>query len=281
MTRAASKTGSSSSPLNPRDRFTAAVDLYVAARPGYPDALLDAVIERAPGGRVVDLGAGTGISSRALAAVATRRFGTGASVTAVEPNAAMRAAGEVANQGPADRSTTPSVRYVAGDAEHMGLPAGSADVVVGCQAFHWFDLALALPEIDRVLTPGGIAAAIWNHRASSPFLDAYEAFLREWSADYRAIRTVEATIEDLGRLRETECIVIPSSQRLTRGGLHARVWSASYVQHGVTDKIAFDAALDALFDAYASVRPAEPEPAVDFDYRSIAVVWGSNSQRTR
>lgn len=279
MTRAASKTGSSSSPLNPRDRFTAAVDLYVAARPGYPDALLDAVIERAPGGRVVDLGAGTGISSRAFARLAERRFGPAASVTAVEPNAAMRAAGEAANVGPA--STTPSVRYVAGDAEHTGLPAGSADLVVGCQAFHWFDLRIALPEIDRVLVPAGIAAAIWNHRASSPFLDAYEAFLRQWSADYRAIRTVEATIEDLGRLRETECIVIPSSQRLTRGGLHARVWSASYVQHGVMDKIAFDAALDALFDAYASVRPAEPKPAVDFDYRSIAVVWGSNSQRTR
>lgn len=279
MTRAASKTGSSSSPLNPRDRFTAAVDLYVAARPGYPDALLDAVIERAPGGRVVDLGAGTGISSRAFARLAERRFGPAASVTAVEPNAAMRAAGEAANVGPA--STTPSVRYVAGDAEHTGLPAGSADLVVGCQAFHWFDLQIALPEIDRVLVSAGIAAAIWNHRASSPFLDAYEAFLRQWSADYRAIRTVEATIEDLGRLRETECIVIPSSQRLTRGGLHARVWSASYVQHGVMDKIAFDAALDALFDAYASVRPAEPEPAVDFDYRSIAVVWGSNSQRTR
>lgn len=252
--------------MDPRERFSAAVNLYVAARPAYPDALLDAVIQRAAGGRVVDLGAGTGISSRALAAAAARRFGPAAHVTAVEPNAAMRAAGEAA-------SSPGLVAWRAGDAEATGLPSGSADLVVGCQAFHWFDLGRALPEIDRVLAPGGVAAALWNHRASSPFLDAYEAFLCTWSADYRAIRTVEATIADLERLRETETIAVPSTQRLTRQGLRDRVWSASYVQHGVTDARAFDAALDVIFAQHSTTRVGEGEPAVDFDYRSIAVLW--------
>ncbi len=257
--------------MDPRDRFSAAVALYVAARPAYPDPLLDAVMARAAGGRVVDLGAGTGISARALAAAAVRRFGPGVDgavrVTAVEPNAAMRAAGEAASAPP------DGTRWHAGDAEATGLPGGSADLVVGCQAFHWFDLGRALPEIDRVLAAGGVAAALWNHRASSPFLDAYEAFLRAWSADYRAIRTVEATIADLDRLRATEHVVVPSTQRLTRAGLHDRVWSASYVQHGISDAAGFNDALDALFATFATTRGGEHAPAVDFDYQSIAVTW--------
>lgn len=255
--------------MDPRDRFSGAVDLYVAARPTYPDALLDEVIARSPGPQVVDLGAGTGISSRAFARAAARRFGDRARVTAVEPNAAMRAAGE----SPPSREAVPGVRFVAGDAERTGLGDRSVDLVVGCQAFHWFDLDRALPEIDRVLGVGGVAAALWNHRSSSPFLDAYEALLWEWSADYRAIRTVEATIADLEAARPVERVSMPSTQRLTRQGLHDRVWSASYVQHGITDKAAFDAAMAALFDAHASERPGEPEPAVDFDYDSVAVIW--------
>jgi len=97
--------------------------------------------------------------------------------------------------------------------------------------------------------------------------------LRAWSADYRAIRTVEATIADLERLRETDTLAVPSTQRLTRQGLHDRVWSASYVQHGVTDARAFDAALGAVFAQFCTTRAGEGEPAVDFDYRTIAVVW--------
>lgn len=256
--------------MDPRQRFSGAVDLYVAARPSYPEDLIAQVIARSPGPQIVDLGAGTGISSRAFARVAARRFGDRVRVTAVEPNAGMRAAGE----SPPSREFVPGVRFVEGDAESTGLPDRCADLVVGCQAFHWFDLDRALPGIDRILGVGGVAAALWNHRASSPFLDAYEAFLREWSADYRAIRTVDATIADLGRLRVTERIVLPSSQRLTRAGLHDRVWSASYVQHGVSDRVAFDAALDALFREYADRRSGGAEAAVDFDYDSIAVLWG-------
>jgi len=44
------------------------------------------------------------------------------------------------------------------------MPDRSVDVVVVGQAFHWFDHDAALPEIARVLRPGGVLALTWNQR---------------------------------------------------------------------------------------------------------------------
>ena len=89
-------------------------------------------------GRVVDLGAGTGRLATAVAAL-------GHDVVAVEPDDGMRAVAEQALPG----------RTVAGSAEAIPLPDRSVDAVVAGQAYHWFDPARALPEIARVLRPGG------------------------------------------------------------------------------------------------------------------------------
>ena len=96
--------------------------------------------------RVVDLGAGTGILTGALARL-------GADVVAVEPDQAMLA--ELRRQ-------LPGVRAVEGSAEALPMPDQSADAVLCGQAMHWFDLDRALPEIARVLMPGGVLAGMWN-----------------------------------------------------------------------------------------------------------------------
>jgi ubiquinone/menaquinone biosynthesis C-methylase UbiE len=124
--------------------FAAAAAEYERGRPGYPPAALRA-LELAPGLTVLDLAAGTGKLTRALAE-------SGATVIAVEPVAEMRAA------------LPSSVRAVDGTAERIPLEDGAVELVTVAQAFHWFDGAAALAEIHRVLRPGGRLALIWNRR---------------------------------------------------------------------------------------------------------------------
>ncbi len=60
------------------------------------------------------------------------------------------------------RSRLPNVTSQPGKAEDIPLPDASVDAVLCGQAAHWFNMDLALPEIARVLTPGGVFAGLWN-----------------------------------------------------------------------------------------------------------------------
>jgi SAM-dependent methyltransferase len=51
-----------------------------------------------------------------------------------------------------------------GSAEAIPLPDGAVDVVLVAQAWHWVDPAVAVPEVARVLSPGGRLGLIWNLR---------------------------------------------------------------------------------------------------------------------
>src|SRR5262249_39662778 len=139
------------------ERFTGLAAVYARSRPDYPVAILDflATNRLAPGAAIVDVGSGTGISSRWLAS-------RGWSVVGVEPNEEMRREAEA--QG------GPRVGYQAGTGEQTGLPDGCADAVVCCQAFHWFEPTAALGEFERILKSGGWVCLIWNERdPADPF----------------------------------------------------------------------------------------------------------------
>ncbi len=126
--------------------FGAAATAYAEHRPDYAQAAVSWALEHAPGPRVLDLGAGTGKLTAALLAL-------GADVVAAEPDPAMLA--EL-------RRALPAVRALPGSAEGIPLPDASVDAVVAGNAMHWFDMAVAGPEIARVLTPGGVLAGLWN-----------------------------------------------------------------------------------------------------------------------
>ena len=129
--------------------FGAAAAAYAEHRPDYAEAAvrwaLEPVGDRRPV-RVADIGAGTGKLTAAL-------VGLGADVTAVEPDPQMLAELQRA---------MPEVRSAPGSAEEMPLPDASVDAVLAGQAMHWFDMDRAMPEIARVLTPGGVFAGLWN-----------------------------------------------------------------------------------------------------------------------
>ena len=127
--------------------FAGVADAYDRGRPGYPAEAVAWLVGREPR-RVLELGAGTGKLTAGLAAL-------GHDVVATDPLPQMLVhlvAG------------LPEVACLAATAERIPLPARSVDVVVAGQAFHWFDLDRALPEIARVLRPGGRLAVTWNLR---------------------------------------------------------------------------------------------------------------------
>jgi len=141
--------------------FGAAAGAYDEHRPGYPEAAIRWALEPVtagtvagdiPGGDglaglpVLDLGAGTGILTAQLVRL-------GLAVAAVEPDPAML--------GTLRRRLT-SVPAMDGTAESIPLPDASVRAVLCGQAMHWFDLERSLPDIARVLSPGGVLAALWN-----------------------------------------------------------------------------------------------------------------------
>ena len=127
--------------------FGAAADAYERGRPPYPAEAIDWLLPR-DARRVLDLGAGTGKLTRQLH---ERRL----DVVAVEPSAEMR--DQLAR-------TLPDVALLEGTAESIPLPADSVDAVLVAQAWHWVDPVRALPEVARVLTPGGRLGLVWNIR---------------------------------------------------------------------------------------------------------------------
>jgi SAM-dependent methyltransferase len=144
---------------------------YERVRPSYPTrslAVLADALDLGPGKRVAEVGAGTGKFTRLLAL-------TGARVTAVEPVAAMRA--RLAE-------LLPQVEVVDGMAEATGLPAGGTDAVVAAQAWHWFDPAAALAEVERVTHPRGRLGLVWNTLDETvPWVEAYSKIYRLWRTD--------------------------------------------------------------------------------------------------
>jgi len=136
--------------------FGAAASAYATHRPDYPATAIRWALEpvtRPPRHqvRILDLGAGTGTLTAQLASLTLDS--SQPSVVAVEPDPHMLA--EL-------HRWLPGVTAAAGRAEAIPLPGQSVDAVLAGQAAHWFDLDRAMPEIARVLTPGGVFSGLWN-----------------------------------------------------------------------------------------------------------------------
>jgi len=219
--------------------FDRVAGAYQRARPSYPAAAVEWVLDAAPGRRVVDLAAGTGKLTEVLVAA-------GAEVTAVEPLANMRAELERA---------LPSVRAIDGAAERIPLPDERADALFVGQAFHWFDRPAALEEIARVLVPGGALGLVWNLRDERvPWVAELTVALRG-AADVLAVsRGISERPLESERFTAAERREFPNPVPFDRARL--REWAASTSRIAVLPEGEREAALDDV------VRVADEHPAL-------------------
>jgi len=244
-------------PADPKKRFTATACDYDAYRPSYPETMVDWILKTAavpPKGKVADIGCGTGISTRLFAA-------RGLDVVGVEPNDEMRARA-VARGGP---------RYLKGDSTATGLPERGMDLVTSAQAFHWFDVEPTLVEFKRILKPEGWCAAFWNDRTNeTPFMQAYEDLLLEFSSEYSIVNKkydVWPVLKASPRIVRWTEAQMPNIQVMDRSAFLGRVHSSSYVAHGVSRPKELDQALEGLFQKFSSAGK------VEFLYRTIGACW--------
>ncbi|MCW2858104.1 MAG: class SAM-dependent methyltransferase [Marmoricola sp.] len=127
--------------------FAGVAEAYDRARPSYPDESIGWLVPSEKS-RVLELGAGTGKLTELLVSA-------GHDVIATDPLPEML-----------DhlRRRVPGVAAAVATAERIPLASRSVDVIVCAQAFHWFEHDVAMPEIARVLRPGGVLALVWNMR---------------------------------------------------------------------------------------------------------------------
>jgi SAM-dependent methyltransferase len=162
--------------------FGTVAEDYDRLRSGPAEAAVDWLLP--PGCQVaVDLGAGTGLLTRALARKVPR-------VVAVEPDERMaavlraRSSGARSSGTPSCGPRSPGIDVVQGRGEEIPLPDASADGVFISSAWHWMDPERAPREIARVLRDGGRLGVIWTSRdRDTDWLREVDTFRRADPAD--------------------------------------------------------------------------------------------------
>lgn len=183
--------------------FETVADEYDAARPSYPTEIYDA-LGLLDGVRVLDVGAGTGIATRALLA-------RGAAVVAVDPGP------EVLRRA---RARTADLDAVVGDGAVLPIRSGSVDLITFAQAWHWLDPSTRVGEMHRVLRPGGRWAGWWSHARADgeAWFDAYwEAIERTCAGTGRGQRDIDwgATIAGGDLFEVGERITVPWTREVS------------------------------------------------------------------
>ncbi len=168
-----------------KDRFSHASDDYQRYRPRYSSSLfyeIAGLAERHD--QAWDCGCGSGQASVALADYFQRVLATDLSWSQI-----------------AEAPAHSGIHYAAARAEQSPLRSDSADLILVAQALHWFDFQSFFEEVERVLRPGGVFAAVtYNLLTVMPEIDAlvhelYYGLLKGcWDAERRHVEEAYRTI---------------------------------------------------------------------------------------
>ena len=129
------------------NRFIGFADVYENSRPTVPAHAIEIITDylgKTPD-TVVDMGCGTGLSTRAWEGKCGKIIG-------IEPSEDMLNIAKAKSGG--------SVSFVKAYSDNTGLPVESVDVVFCSQSFHWMNPHDTLAETDRILRKDGIFAAV-------------------------------------------------------------------------------------------------------------------------
>lgn len=142
------------------ESFGAEAERYDRTRPSYPDEVIGRIAR--PGGHVLDVGCGTGISSRQFQAA-------GCVVLGLDVDARMAARAH-------DRGLETEV----GAFETWDARGRTFDVVAAGQTWHWVDPVAGAAKAAGVLRPGGRLAVFWNAHRPPPEVAAaiFEVYRR-------------------------------------------------------------------------------------------------------
>jgi len=233
---------------------------YDRYRPRPPLALLELLPPLAGVDRpalVVDVGCGTGLSTRVWSERADQVIG-------VESSDAMRSFAEQATDAP-------NVRYVGASSYATGLPDACADLVTAAQSLQWMQPERVFPEIGRILRAGGVFCSyeyfalqtpLWEPEAEWHVLLARKSELRaKLGLDEGVQRwpVSSAPLEESGVFRCVRELALHSVERgdgdrlvglaLSEGSL------TTLLEAGVT---AEEVGLDRLRSAAATMRQPVP-----------------------
>jgi len=223
----------------PITRFTNVVEDYIRYRPSYPAAVLQLMRDQfglTSKEIIADVGSGTGLLSQLL-------LDNGNTVYGVEPNQAMREAGENILQ------KYSNFLSINGTAEATTLDDASVDVITVATAFHWFDREKTKQEFRRILRKNGWVLLVWNVRdiEKSALLRDYEDFLLTYGNDYKESNaiTFEKTLgQDFFAPNKMHTAQFPNAQQFDWIGLQGRLLSTSYALRPGDAR--YEAMIDAL-----------------------------------
>jgi SAM-dependent methyltransferase len=240
----------SKSDKNPTGRFSGLANIYAQSRPSYPNEALDFIVAQCqlkPGDTMVDVGCGTGISTRLFSQRDLQLIG-------IEPNDDMRVKAETENKKDRNNFTYAPV-YLKATAEQTGLKPNSADIVLCAQAFHWFNKQICLSEFNRILKTPGYVALMWNERdEDDPFTKAYGEVLREWpetrSVEVPRLQAGQALLES-ELFHDKKRYNFYNEQIVDEAGMLGRAFSASYAPREGIERAKAETALKVVFKQFA------------------------------
>jgi SAM-dependent methyltransferase len=204
--------------MSDRDRlkwsFEANAAIYDRGRPGYPDQLFDDVIALSalpPGGRILEIGAGTGHATLPFAV-------RGYQIDSIELGEAL------AERWRQNLAGCPNASIRIGAFEVVEIPPESYDLAIAASAFHWIDPGIGYAKVVQALKPGGSIALWWNRPILLPGDDRYA----ELAAPIFQ-RFAPDLLDKEVSLPAVDAVPKPTGERIAESGLFGPVIERRYL----------------------------------------------------